>query len=268
MADHLTGTTYHPTYDPAASVARIRDLHRSLTPDGGVLAGVDLDLCAGQVVALMGRRGSGKTTLLRALARLDQEVVGHGTLRAPTSVAVLGDEPRLLGWRRILDNVTSGLEDPDSLDRGRHALAEVGLAGRELDWPGDLDAGEQHRAAIARALAGSPELVLADEPFRRLDALTQRGLHRLVRTVCGNHRLAVLFVTNDVHEAITLADRVVTLRDGRVHRDLAVRVSGAVPVADEYAALRSLLLGEIGIGAATDSAVADHRAVRPRRETA
>lgn len=244
------GATHHPTYDPAESVARVRDLCRSFTPTGGVLAGVDLDLRAGEIVGLMGRRGSGKSTLLRALARVDQEVVGSGTLRLPEQIAVLGDDPRLLGWRRVLDNVTSPLGTYDALVRGRRALAEVGLADRELAWPGDLDPGEQHRVAIARMLAADPELVLADEPFRQLDALTQRGLHRLLRTVCENHRTAVLVVTNDVHEAITLADRVVTLRDGRIHCDLTVRSEPGrqAPVAEAYAALRSHLLAELGLG--------------------
>jgi len=249
MTTGLGGPTHHPTYDPADSVVRVRGLCRSLTPDAGVLAGVDLDLRAGELVGLMGRRGSGKTTLLRALAGVDHDVAGSGTVRTTAAVAVLGEDPRLLGWRRVLDNVTSGLGTGDALRRGRRALAEVGLADRELAWPSELDAGEQHRVAIARALAGDPELVLADDPFRRLDALTQRGLHRLLRTVCENRRPAVLFVTNDVHEAITLTDRVVTLQDGRIHGDVTIRRRGGhPPVDEEYATLRSLLLARVGIG--------------------
>lgn len=264
------GPTHHPTYDPADSVVRARGLCRSLTPDGGVLTGVDLDLRPGEVVGLMGRRGSGKTTLLRALAGTDHDVVSSGTLRTPETVAVLGDDPRLPGWRRVLDIVTSGAGTPGALDEGRRALAAVGLASRELDRPGDLGPGDQQRVAIARALAAHPELVLADEPFRHLDALTQRGLHRLLRTVCENHQTAVLFVTNDVHEALVLTDRVVTLRDGRVDSDVAVRTPArpTAPVDEEYAALRSFLLAELGIGSGVDELGAATTAVRPRREIA
>jgi sulfonate transport system ATP-binding protein len=257
----------HPTYDPAASLVRIRDLHRSFTPDAGVLAGVDLDLRAGEVVCLLGRRGSGKSTLLRALARADRDVPGSGTLRLPEIVVELGADSGMLGWRRVLDNVTAGLAYADALTRGRRALAEVGLVGSELAWPGDLDTGERARAAIARALAPDPELLLADEPFRGLDTLTQRDLHRLLRTLTRSRGLAVLFVTNDPHEAITLADRIVTLRDGRIHADVVVRAGdGSAPVGEEYAELRDLLLAELGLG--TPTASRRDLGTTSRRETA
>jgi len=233
-----------------------------------VLTGIDLDLRAGEVVGLMGARGSGKSTLLRALARVDRDVVGSGTLRLPESIVTLGDDPHLLGWRRVLDNVSSPLGTYDALARGRRALAEVGLAERELAWPDDLDDGDRHRVSLARALAADPELILADEPYRHLDALTQRDLHRLLRTVTARRQAAVLFVSNDPHETLTLADRVVTLRAGRIHSDLAVRSPGGEPPAGEaYADLRAFLLAELGIGE-TVTARAGRRAPAPRRETA
>jgi sulfonate transport system ATP-binding protein len=246
----LHGPTHHPTYDPAESVVRVRDLCRSFTPTGGVLDGVDLDLRSGEVSALMGRRGSGKSTLLRALARVDHEVVGSGTLRLPENIAVLDDDPRLLGWKRVLDNVATGLGTADALLRARRALAEVGLDARELAWPDDLDPADRHRVALARALASGAELILADEPYRSVDALAQRSLHRLLRAITSRHGIAVLFVTNDPHEALTLADRVLTLRDGRIHGDALLRdADGEPPVDSEYAGLRDVLLAELGIGA-------------------
>lgn len=261
------GPTHHPTYDPADSVVRVRGLCRTFTPDAGVLDGVDLDLRAGEITGLLGRRGSGKTTLLRALARVDQDVVGTGTLRLPEVIVTLADDTRLLGWRRVLDNVTTGINAADVLTRGRRALAEVGLADRELAWPDDLSPEEQHRVALARAIAQGAELVLADEPYRHLDALARRSLHRQLRTVVTTRGLAVLFVTNDVHEAIALTDRAVTLRDGRIQRDLPIRdPQGLEPGPEEYAGLRDHLLAELGIGAGRS----DIPAVRAsaRRETA
>ncbi|WGL53509.1 ATP-binding cassette domain-containing protein [Nocardioides sp. BP30] len=264
---------HHPTYDPAASVVRACGLCRSLTPDGGILDGLDLDLHGGQVVAVVGRRGSGKTTLLRALARLDREVVASGYLRTPERIAVLGD-PGLRPWKRVLDEVALGVTASaggasvaDVRPRARRALAEVGLIDLEDTWAGELCPADQHRVALARALAGDPELLLADEPYRALDALDQRLLHRALRLATARRGLATVVVTHDPHEALVLADRVVGLAEGRVHLDLAVRgPDGEAPVEDGYAEAHEQLLALIGTGA--------HRAAAPqqtgdvRRETA
>jgi len=241
---------HHPAYDPAASIARVRDLHRSFTSPGGVLTGVDLDLRAGEVVALVGRRGSGKTTLLRALARLDREVVGSGSLRLPEHITLLDDDDAR-PWRRVLDNAIAGVETYDALRRGRRALGEVGLADHELTWAADLAPEERVRLALANALARGTELLLADEPFRGLDALAQRDLRRLLRGLSRQHGIAALVITNDVHDAITLADRIVTLHEGRIRHDLLVREQGQeAPVGEAYAALTAQLEAELGLAAA------------------
>ena len=109
-------------------------------------------------------------------------------------------------------------------ERGRAALAEVGLAGRERAWPHELSGGEQQRAALARSLVRDPQLLLADEPFGALDALTRIRMHVLLRELCAAHQPAVLLVTHDVDEAIVLADRVIVLDDGVV--SLATSASG------------------------------------------
>ena len=236
-------------------VVRIRGLTRRFTLKG-VLNGVDLDIARGEFVALLGRSGSGKSTLLRAVAGLDWEAEGSGDIQAPERLSVVFQDARLLPWKRVLDNVVLGLPGPDALARARRALEEVELAGREDAWPSELSGGQQQRVALARGLAREPELLLADEPFGALDALTRLRMHALLRRLSELHRPAVLLVTHDVDEAITLADRLVVLDDGRIADEIQValppdkRTGGP-----EYAALRSRLLALLGV---EQAAAADH----------
>lgn len=263
MATYL-GRLNPVRHDGAApdDAVRIEGLARTL---GGrdVLNGLQLSIAEGEFVALLGRSGSGKSTLLRALARLDHDVPGGGELSAPDNVSVVFQDARLLPWRRLLDNVVLGLDGPDAVERGRTALAEVGLEGRERAWPIELSGGEQQRVSLARSLVREPQLLLADEPFGALDALTRIRMHGLLRQLCERHRPAVLLVTHDVDEAIALADRVVLLEEGRIALDLPVRL----PVSrrrggPEAAALRERLLRQLGVegaeaGGATGGAAAD-----------
>ncbi|MGN0100872.1 MAG: ABC transporter ATP-binding protein [Dietzia sp.] len=213
-----------------------------------VLDGIDLDIRRGEFVALLGRSGSGKSTLLRAIAGLDAGVPGSGDLQVPANRSVVFQDSRLLPWARVLDNVVLGLEGPDPRARGRAALAEVGLAGRERAWPTQLSGGEQQRVSLARSLVRGPELLLADEPFGALDALTRIRMHALLLELCRVHRPAVLLVTHDVDEAVTLADRVVVLDSGRIVRDVDVVLSeDRVERAAEHAAYRELLLAALGV---------------------
>ncbi|MGW6054632.1 ABC transporter ATP-binding protein [Streptomyces sp. NPDC055189] len=226
---------------------RIEGLVRSFG-DRKILDGLELNIAAGEFVALLGRSGSGKSTLLRALAGLDHEVKGSGDLSAPADVSVVFQDARLLPWKRVLDNVVLGLTGAGARERGRAALDEVGLAGREDAWPADLSGGEQQRVSLARSLVREPRLLLADEPFGALDALTRIRMHALLRRLCEAHRPAVLLVTHDVDEAIALADRVVVLDAGRIAAD--VRVDLPAPRGQgspQYAALRGRLLRQLGV---------------------
>jgi sulfonate transport system ATP-binding protein len=190
-----------------------------------VLDGLDLDIAPGEFVALLGRSGSGKSTLLRALAHLDHDVSGEGSLRVPANRAVVFQDSRLLPWARVLDNVVLGLTNSDARQRGQAALAEVGLGGRERAWPNELSGGEQQRVALARSLVREPELLLADEPFGALDALTRIRMHDLLRVLHERHRPAVLLVTHDVDEAVLLADRVLVLDEGRIVTDRRIELA-------------------------------------------
>ena len=228
-------------------IVRVRNLVRRFTLKG-VLNGVDLDIQKGEFVALLGRSGSGKSTLLRALAGLDREAIGSGEMVVPDRISVIFQDARLLPWKRVLENVVLGLNGRDADERARRALEEVGLAGREGAWPSELSGGQQQRAALARSLVREPELLLADEPFGALDALTRLRMHALLHRLSELHRPAVLLVTHDVDEAIALADRVVVLEDGRLIADRPIdlppdeRAGGR-----RHAALRAELLRLLGV---------------------
>jgi sulfonate transport system ATP-binding protein len=217
-----------------------------------VLDGVDLTLRTGEFVALLGRSGSGKSTLLRILAGLDDAATGTVTVRG--SVAVAFQEPRLLPWRRVWRNVVLGLRlraDGDGRDArtvATDALAEVGLAERADAWPVTLSGGEAQRASLARALVREPRLLLLDEPFGALDALTRLSVHRLVTDLWQRHRPAVLLVTHDVDEALQLADRVLVLDGGRIAADLPVDAPRPRPT-EALADLRRTVLGHLGVPA-------------------
>ncbi|HEX2312876.1 MAG TPA: ABC transporter ATP-binding protein [Thermomonospora sp.] len=197
---------------------RIRGLVKAF--DGRrVLDGVDLDIRRGEFFVLLGPSGTGKTTLLRVLAGLERP--DAGTVLVPDRRTTVYQEPRLVQSRRVLPNVTLGLPRAARED-GRRALAEVGLAGRERAWPATLSGGEAQRVALARALVRDPQLLLLDEPFAALDALTRLQMQQLVAELCARHRPAVVLVTHDVDEAVRLADRVAVLRDGVFAEDRAI----------------------------------------------
>jgi sulfonate transport system ATP-binding protein len=207
-----------PAAPPAAvdPVVRLRGVGRRFG-DAVVLDGIDLDIAAGEFVAVLGRSGSGKTTLLRLLARLDRGLTG--ALESGSSPAVVFQDPRLLPWRSALDNVALGLRGPEPRARAAQALAEVGLEGREDAWPRQLSGGQRQRVSLARALVREPDLLLLDEPFSALDALTRISAQALVSTLWRRHRPAVLLVTHDVEEALLLADRTLLLDGGRIAND-------------------------------------------------
>jgi sulfonate transport system ATP-binding protein len=228
-------------------LVRVRNLVRRFTLKG-VLNGVDLDIQPGEFVAVLGRSGCGKSTLLRAIAALDHEATGSGELIVPERLSVVFQDARLLPWRRVLDNVILGLDGANAAARGRQALAEVELAGREQSWPSELSGGEQQRVALARSLVREPALLLADEPFGALDALTRLRMHGLLRRLSERHKPAVLLVTHDVDEAIELADRVVVLETGRIAADVTVALPPAGEARrDRFIALRSQFLGLLGV---------------------
>jgi sulfonate transport system ATP-binding protein len=203
-----------------------------------VIDALDLDIHQGEFVALLGESGCGKTTLLRALAGLD--LPDAGQIRAPERPSVVFQEPRLLPWARLWENVALGHETTVGRAGAARALAEVGLSSRENDWPRNLSGGQAQRVALARGLVRDPALLLLDEPFAALDALTRIKMHGLVKELVARHHPGVLLVTHDVDEALTLADRILVMRTGRIAASF--RPKNHTPQE-----LRSTLLAELGV---------------------
>jgi len=225
--------------------ARIRNLTRQFGAQPPVLDRIALDIAPGEFVALLGASGSGKTTLLRTLAGLDP-VPADAVVTLPQPVAVAFQQPLLLPWKSVWQNVALGLTGTDAHARAIEALAEVGLSHRQDAWPATLSGGEAQRAALARALVRAPGLLLLDEPFAALDALTRLRMHALVLALWARHRPATLLVTHDVDEALALADRVLVLAQGRIVLD----VINDAPRPRNRAAfgpLRTRLLNQLGV---------------------
>lgn len=184
-----------------------------------VLDGLDLEIPRGEIVALLGQSGSGKSTALRILAGLDRD--HHGQVVIDGAPAVVFQDSRLLPWRTVAANVRHGLnrvevDREEKSARVSQILGEVGLGGREDAYPGELSGGQAQRTSLARALVAEPSLLLLDEPFGALDALTRRTMHKLLLRLWEHHGFGVLLVTHDVDEAVALADRVHVLDGGAV----------------------------------------------------
>ena len=212
-----------------------------------VLNNVDLQLEAGEFVAIVGRSGCGKSTLLRSIAGLESIDAGHltvGTGIGAPDIRIMFQESRLLPWKTVLDNVALGL--PRSIGAAAAALWTVGLAERADDWPAALSGGQKQRVALARALVHEPQLLLLDEPLGALDALTRIEMQQLIESLWLARGFTAVLVTHDVAEAVALADRVLLIEDGRITLDVRVdlprpRQRGTAA----YAALEQAILARV-----------------------
>lgn len=244
-----------PERDSGRGVAlTVRGLRKSFGHNH-VLRGIDLRIAAGEFVAIVGRSGCGKSTLLRLIAGLDEWDAGsidfeQDAVKVAANVRVMFQEPRLLPWARVLSNVEVGLgaarKENDARLRAERALAEVGLTDKLAQWPAILSGGQKQRVALARALVSNPQVLAFDEPLGALDALTRITMQQLLERVWVDQGFTAILVTHDVSEAITLADRVIILEEGRIVLDLPInlarpRVRGSV----EVAALESRILEQL-----------------------
>ncbi|MFC6023817.1 ABC transporter ATP-binding protein [Plantactinospora solaniradicis] len=241
MATRTTGTLSTAT----RPVITAHEVRRSFG-ETVVLDGVDLAIAPGEVVALLGGSGSGKSTLLRILAGLDPDASGE--ISRTGSQAVVFQEHRLLPWKRVADNVSLGVTGGDVRERVAAALAEVGLADRGRAWPAELSGGQAQRVAVARALVREPALLLLDEPFGALDALTRLRMQTLFGRLHAEHGFAALLVTHDVDEALLLADRTLVLDGGHIVENAPVPLTRPrAPDDPGFGPVRRHLLGRLGV---------------------
>ena len=197
--------------------------HIRMAFDGAeVLRDVTVHVDDGRFVSLIGRSGCGKSTLLRVAAGLIEPTAG--TVHADHDMAFGFQDARLVPWIRLWDNVTLGLPGRRAERRrlALDALARVGLADHADAWPGELSGGQAQRASLARTIVRRPKLLLLDEPFDALDALTRLDMQDLLARLQAANGWSTLMVTHDIAEAVRLSDQILVLRDGVI--DTAVTI--------------------------------------------
>ncbi len=235
--------TERPT-TPAVSqspVIQVHDLEmRHADGNGGVeaLDGVNLALYSREFVSLLGPSGSGKSTFLRIVAGLITPTSGSVEIGSPTAsqaapkISLVFQDANLMPWRTVRENIAlplilAGTPRGEALDRAQNWIELVGLEGFEQSWPRELSGGMAQRVAMARALIQDPDLLLLDEPFGALDALTREKMAAELLRLWQDRRTTVLMVTHSISEALLLSDRVLVFssRPGRIVLDLAVTLA-------------------------------------------
>ena len=224
----MTGT-------PAIRVAGVSKVFRRAGQETHALASIDLEIGAGEFVSIVGPSGCGKSTMLRLVAGLlapstgSIEVLGRAIAGPVTELGIVFQSPVLLDWRSLLDNVLAQIElrggaSREYRQRAIELLGAVGLAGFEDRYPHELSGGMRQRAQIVRALIHDPPLLLMDEPFGALDALTREQMRIDLEALWLAAPKTVLFITHSIDEAVLLSDRVVVMseRPGRVDRILDI----------------------------------------------
>ena len=208
------------------SLEGVRKVYRGQKEDFLAVSDVTFDVHAGELVSMVGPSGCGKTTVLKILAGLHSHEEGtvrigaeHASFDPARDIGMVFQQPLLLKWRRVMDNVLLpseilGIPMTEARERAGYLLEMVGLTGFEQSYPYELSGGMQQRAAIARALVHDPKLILMDEPFGALDALTREKMNLELLRIWGESGKTIVFVTHGIQEAVFLGNRVVVLTAG------------------------------------------------------
>lgn len=212
--------------EPFISLRNVRKVYRTRGEEFLAVSDATMDILAGELVSLVGPSGCGKTTLLKILAGLHPHDGGDLTIGSRTQpfepgrdVGMVFQQSLLLKWRRVLDNVLLpaeilGLPVRETRERARDLLDMVGLRGFEQKYPYELSGGMQQRAAIARSLIHDPRVILMDEPFGALDALTREKMNLELLRIWSESRKTIVFVTHSIQEAVFLGSRCAVLTAG------------------------------------------------------
>jgi sulfonate transport system ATP-binding protein len=198
--------------------------------DVKVLEDLDLDIQAGEFVAIVGRSGCGKSTLLRLIAQLEKPSYGEIKYQSArhfregitnADIRVMFQDPRLLPWKSVLKNTQLGLAK-EKYKFTEQLLEKVGLKDKAEHWPTQLSGGQRQRVALARALSHAPRILLLDEPLGALDALTRLEMQNLIEQLWNEQGFTAILVTHDVSEAVQLADRIILLDQGHIKQSFNV----------------------------------------------
>ena len=228
-ANELQTTTEHDVQPKIGAEILIEQLHK-FYGDVNVLEDLDLHIQSGEFVAIVGRSGCGKSTLLRLIADLEQPSYGEIKFKSAqhfregiisADIRVMFQDPRLLPWKSILQNIQLGL-NKQAYPKAQQLREKVGLQEKSDFWPTQLSGGQRQRTALARALSHTPKILLLDEPFGALGALTRLDMQRLIEQLWYEQGFTAILVTHDVNEAVQLADRIILLDQGHIAQQFKV----------------------------------------------
>jgi ABC-type nitrate/sulfonate/bicarbonate transport system ATPase subunit len=211
-----------------------------------VLREIAFSLRRGEVAAFVGPSGCGKTTMLRIIARIDRDYIGKVDLPQGTKLGMVFQEPRLLNWRTVEDNVR--LVAPRASDATiANLFRTLDLSQHRAHYPGELSLGLARRVALARAFAIDPDLLLLDEPFVSLDAHLADRLREELARLIDQRRLTTILVTHDVAEAIQLADRIFLLstRPAKIIAEIPVDIPRAARSREDIAVIGDEIAGRL-----------------------
>ncbi|HJC46966.1 MAG TPA: ABC transporter ATP-binding protein [Candidatus Lachnoclostridium pullistercoris] len=201
-----------------------------------VLTGINLRIPERQITVVLGKSGCGKTTLLRLTGGLETADSGEIRYEGSHRTAFVFQEPRLMPWLNVKQNILFGLRGKEKKESGARAdeiIRTVGLSGFEQAYPAQLSGGMKQRTALARALAYRPSFIMMDEPFAALDHFTREQMQRELLRVQKTEHCSILFVTHSIDEALLLGNKIVVIEKGKVKKEHVLEETGERNLLDE-----------------------------------